>query len=791
MKASINLLKQFIDLENISVQEIAAKLTFSGLEVEGIEYLAKGTNLVIGQIIELENHPSSDHLHVLKVDLGPKYGVTKIVCGAKNVVLGMKVIVARVGAKIGFDDIEIKKGVIRGVESNGMCCSLVELGVDKSLLSEEQINGIERLPDDSEVGNEHVLEYLHLDDVILDINVLANRSDCLAILSLAKELKALFSRKLTLPEAKEFNTFESKLKIDLRAKKCYQFSLVEARDIVVKESPIWLKNYLRSEGIRSINNIVDIGNYLMILNGQPLHMYDLDEFNTDTFIVDDEYDGSFTALNDKEYSLVKGDIVIRSRDSIGCLGGVMGAKSCFVNENSKNIAIEVASFDGASVRHTSKRLGLSSDSSSRFIKGINPSQAHYVLNLAMQLIESLAEGKSFSNIIEVDKVDHSKTVIKTTFDYINHRLGTNFSSSQIGNTLSSLGITIESDEDNLTCTIPDHRIDIKCDADLSEEVIRLIGLDNVKSTLPSMETTIGGYDEEKNKREKIREHLIARGLNEVLTYSLVSKEENVNLIPLNSDQEVKILNPMTSDHEVLRRGLIPSLIKTLKYNLDHQNENISIFEISEITTENETFEELAVLLNGKKMLQGLLRDEPYSFYDVKGIFESILKILNIDATRLKIKEYNSSADFNPYQSAGVYLQNKLVAVIGMIHPSISKDYGDTYVLDILLDSLLNLKTSKKKMEKISKYPSRNRDYCFIVKKDIKVEEIITLIKKFSKGIIKNVQVFDVYALDDSKSVALRVTYQSLEKTLSDSDINPIENNILTTLQSKLGAYLRD
>ena len=192
-----------------------------------------------------------------------------------------------------------------------------------------------------------------------------------------------------------------------------------------------------------------------------------------------------------------------------------------------------------------------------------------------------------------------------------------------------------------------------------------------------METTIGGYDEEKNKREKIREHLIARGLNEVLTYSLVSKEENVNLIPLNSDQEVKILNPMTSDHEVLRRGLIPSLIKTLKYNLDHQNENISIFEISEITTENETFEELAVLLNGKKMLQGLLRDEPYSFYDVKGIFESILKILNIDATRLKIKEYNSSADFNPYQSAGVYLQNKLVAVIGMIHPSISKDYGDT------------------------------------------------------------------------------------------------------------------
>ena len=380
MLASYNLLKRFVDLDGISPESAADKLTFAGLEVEGIEHLASGTNLVIGQILSVENHPNSDHLHVLKVDEGEKFGVHQIVCGAPNVRVGLKVIVARNGAKLDALGVTIKPSVIRGVESDGMCCSLVELGVNKMFLKEEQINGIEELSEDAPVGEENVLGYLNLDDAILDINVLANRSDALAIFSLAKELGALFERKVNIPQPTKFEEVPSSVTVGSETEDCKQFSIKVVRGVKTKPSPKWLQSFLMAQGIRSINNIVDIGNYIMILTGQPIHMYDMDKCHSSSFIVKKGYNSSLVALDQKEYKVDENDIVVTNNNEIVCLAGIMGCESVAVDENSVNIGIESANFKGATVRRTTVKTGLSSDSSAHFIKGINPYQDEFVLD---------------------------------------------------------------------------------------------------------------------------------------------------------------------------------------------------------------------------------------------------------------------------------------------------------------------------------------------------------------------------------------------------------------------------
>ena len=377
MLVSLRELKKYVDIEGLSAEEIANKLTFSGVEVEEISTLASGTNLVIGHILSCENHPDSDHLHVLNVDLGSKYGVQQIVCGAPNARKGLKVIVSRVGAKLPGG--EIKASVIRGVESNGMCCSLLELGVDSKYLSEYQTKGIEELPEDAPVGEENVLGYLGLDDTVLNLKVLANRPDLLGLYNVAREVGAIFDRKVNIPSFSYKADFNTDLVVDSKTDLCKQFSGCEIKGIKIKPSPKWMSDFLMSEGVRSINNIVDIGNYVMLLTGQPLHMYDADKLDKNSLIVKSDYVGDFVALDEKTYSIKENDLVITCNDKPMCLGGVMGSLECAVDENSKRIIIESASFDGATIRRTSNRLGLASESSSRFVKGTNHFQYEDVI----------------------------------------------------------------------------------------------------------------------------------------------------------------------------------------------------------------------------------------------------------------------------------------------------------------------------------------------------------------------------------------------------------------------------
>lgn len=794
MRASLNLLKKYVDLQGISPEEIADKLTFSGLEVEELKPLSTATNLVIGQIIKCENHPSSDHLHVLNVDLGAKYGVKQIVCGAPNARVGLKVIVAMVGADLG-NNFKISKSTIRGVDSDGMCCSLFELGVDKLFLSQKQIDGIEELPEDAIVGNENVLEYLGLNDYILDINVLANRSDCLAIFSLAKELGALFNREVKIPTPTSYEEKKSPLTANSLIEECPQFSIKLVKNIKVKPSPKWLSECLRSEGIRSINNIVDIGNYVMLLTGQPLHMYDIDKLQTNDFIVRNDKNCDFVALDEKTYSLNEGDIVICNGEDIGCLGGIMGSLKCAIDDNTKNVAIESANFKGSCIRRTSIRTGLNSDSSARFIKGINPYQDRFVLDLTTQLLVELADAKEIYETVRYSKIDESLTKIPCTYSYINKRLGTNFSSDEIKNVLVSLGIQVTSiSDDEFVAYPPYHRIDLKCNADLSEEVIRLIGLDHIKPTLPEMVTTVGGLDDFQNKRKRIREHLIENGLHEVLTYTLISPKQDENFVVLNNDCAIKVKNPMTVDHSVVRRGLISSLLEALEYNIAHQNKNLAFFEISQISTEKKTYEELCVALNGKKINRNLLETVNYDYYDVAGLFESICQIIGIDDKRYKIERLEDSIYFHPGRSAKILLGKNIVGVIGQIHPSLSKDLGDTYILDLNLSELLSLRCSNKKMNQISRYPSMERDYAFVLKNDISCEKVLKAIKKEAHGIISDVRVFDVYQGEflpnGFKSLAIKIIYTSMDRTLTEDDVNSVEKIVLETMNKLFGAVLR-
>lgn len=795
MLVSLKTVKNYVDLSSLSANDIAEGLTFAGVEVEEVSSLASGTNLVIGHILECEKHPDSDHLHVLKVDLGDS--VEQIVCGAPNAKKGLKVIVAMVGAKLPGG--EIKKGVIRGVESNGMCCSLLELGVDAKYLSEKQTSGIEELPDDAPVGEKDVLGYLGLDDDVLNIKVLANRPDLLSIYNVAREIGAIFNREVKIPTYEVKDSFKTDLKVGSETNRCSQFSGREIKGIVTKDSPRFIKESLMAMGVRSINNIVDIGNYVMLLTGQPLHMYDRDKLAKQELIAKDNFDCDFVALDDKTYKLIPGDIVISSNNEAMCLGGVMGAKKCEVDPNTKNIYIESASFDGASVRHTSSRLGLVSESSMRFVKGTNHFQAEDVINFASYLIKEYAEGKEFSNTVTYQsekKIDNS---LNCSIKRINNRLGTDFSKDEIFDVLSRLGFKCENiDIDNFTVKVPEYRLDVSGEADISEEVIRLLGFKHVKSELPTLNVKVGGLSLSQMRLRTLRKHLLGNGVDECLTYSLVSKESASKFNLLNDEEHYVLLNPLTDDHEVFRTHIAYSLLDSALYNLNRQAKDFALFETSNVMSKGSNSTHLAIVLVGNKLSRDIMEKTPYDFYDLKGMVENIFSLFGIENSRYKFEKYSSSKEeLHPGKSASIYFQNQLIGVFGELHPNAKNSLGfnknNALVLEMNISPLLDAKVSLVKMSPISKFPVVTRDLALLVKKDVGSNDIIRVIKKNGGGIVKDAKIFDVYEgeriLANYKSVAISV-FLGKEGTLTDKEINDVLDKIKFELNKTLSAELR-
>lgn len=796
MKISLNLLKKFVNLDGLTPEEIAHRLTFAGVEVESIEKIAQASKLVVGEVIYCENMENSDHLHVTKVNCGPKYGTLDIVCGAPNCRKGLKVIVALDGCILPGGT--IKKGQIRGHESNGMLCSLLELGVESKYLSEKQTKGIEELPSEAVVGDENVLGLLGLDDTILDLKLLANRSDMYSVINVAREINTLFGKETNVPVYKVKETFKADFPVSSLSEKCPQFSARVIKGIETKESPKWMKDALRSSGIRSINNIVDIGNYVMLITGQPLHMYDLDKLPKKELVVRDDMEGDFVALDEKTYKLQKGDICITSNKEVMCLGGVMGSLACAVDENTKNIVIEAANFDYASIRRTSIRLNLSSDSSQRFVKGINPNQYNFVMDVTASLLVDLANAKEVAEINTYLKNKFEPTKIISSVEYINGRLGTEFSKEEIVEALKAAHIEVKEENNKLNCLIPDQRIDITGEADLSEEVIRILGFDNIKSKLPVTELFVGGLEPNLEKKRMVRSYLRGIGLDEVLCYSLMRESEIKDFQILNKDEAYRVINPLTDEHEYVRTNLLPSLMSTLIYNKNHSNENVAIFEVSDIySLPNHKSIHLGIALVGNDLRRYALKGEPYSYYHLKGVVDSLLGLFNIDEKRTVIERCNEK-EFHPGKSAFLKIDGKRAAVFGELHPLTLKKYHlekeNVVVLEMDLSVLFETKTSLKKMEEISRYQSVKRDFAFILDDKITSKEVLTEVRKVNRDLIKGVEVFDVYHgehLEEGHySLAFSVYLNSNDKTLSEQEISFVEEEIKKTISLKFGAELR-
>lgn len=786
MKLSTNFLKDYIDID-VDVKQLAEDMTRVGNEYDSASNLINATKLVIGQITECEPHPDSDHLHLCKVNIGTE--VLDIVCGAPNARTGLKVIVALDGAVL--PEKTIKKGMIRGQESNGMLCSIAELGLEHKFLKPEDSEGIAELGEDAEIGG-NPIKYLQMDDGVIDFELTANRGDLLSILGMAYEVGAIYDKKVKDVDLKHKESGEDinkTFKTEVKTENCSKLLVKKVENVKIEESPIFIKNRLIASGIRPINNVVDISNYVMLELGQPLHFYDADKLGNKLVVRMAEDGEKLTTLDNVERTLTSEDIVIADATHGVGLAGVMGGLETEVEPDTKNIIIESAIFDSVKVRKTSKKI-VRSEASNRFEKGLDPERTTMAIERACKLLEEYAGGTVVTGTVEYDKTNNKEKEIEITFKNINDVLGTVIPNEEILNVFRKLGFSYKVNGEKIKVTVPTRRLDISIKEDLIEEVSRIYGVDNIEGKLPIVPMRKGSYD--KTQRE-IRNKMIALGLKETLTYVLINDKE-VNGYTLDKFEPLKLLDPITEDRNTLRYSTIPSLYKVYEYNKAREQKDISIFEIGKgFYKKGEVYGEdtkLCVLMSGKYST-GLNNNKTVDFYVIKGIAEEVLDYLGY-AGRYSFMKQEMPKEMHPGQSAMINVNGSNIGMIGKIHPSVTKD--DVYVLEINLDELFTKKVGKMKYKEFSKFPSINKDIALVVDKKSVSKDIEKVIKSAGGSLLTNIEVFDVYTGVgvgiDKKSIAYSLTFSDMKKTLTDEEINGLMDKIIDAVSKKCGAELR-
>lgn len=787
MKLSRKFVSDYIDIP-VDTHALAEDMTKIGNEYNSEGKLISADNLVIGKVISCDMHPDSDHLHVCQVDVGSD--TLQIVCGAPNVRSDMKVIVALPGASLPLGT--IKKSVIRGVESNGMLCSLGELGLDHKFLKEEDINGICELNSDAVIG-EDPIKYLGLDDEVIDFELTSNRGDLLSIVGMAYEIGALYGNKvkdISLDYSESKSNIDDYLTLKVETSFCPLFLARRVENVVIKESPSFIKERLIASGIRPINNVVDISNYVMLETGQPLHFYDADRLGKVIGVRMAQEGEELITLDNNKRKLSSSDIVIFNENETISLAGIMGGLSTEVESDTKNIVIESAIFDPVLIRKTSKKV-LRSEASNRFEKGLDPKRTYMAMKRSLNLLEKYADANVVGGMLEYKNIDICDKVIKISYEKINNVLGINLSKDVILNIFDKLGFTTDDNGNDVLVTVPSRRVDIGIEEDLIEEIGRIYGIDNIVGKTMNLPLRKGKYDKSDSK---IRSLLFSLGLSETLTYSLI-RDSEVSKYTNDEFEMIMLMDPMTEDRSALRYSLIPSLMMVYEYNHNRKNIDINIFEIGKgyYKKDNSFFEDkkLSILMSGNYYLS-LGNYKKVNFYIIKGIVEKVLNYLGYK-DRYSFVVEDIPKELHPGQSASIIIDHNVIGIIGKVHPNTSKD--DIFVAELNLSILGKIKTSKMKYKEISKFPSIVKDVAFILDNDIQSADIIKTIKKSVGKLLTDVMVFDLYRDEalglNKKSLAFKLSFEDQTRTLTDDEVTVLFNKIIEEVINKHDAILRD
>ena len=798
MLISLNWLKQYIDLDGIEINEMENALTMIGQEVEKIEIAGSNLeNVVTAKIIEKEMHPDSDHLTVCKVDNGKE--ILQIVCGASNHKAGDKVVLAQIGARLG-EDFVIKKGKIRGKESCGMLCSEDELGIGSDK------DGIIILPEDAPVGVPFK-DYLGINDTVFELEITPNRPDCLSHIGIARELSAYYGKELKYPETEIKSEISEKISDNVKvsiedSNLSRRYVTRILKNVTVKESPKWLKERIESVGLRSINNIVDVSNFILMEMNHPNHVFDLDKIEGNEIKVKSAVKGDkLVTLDEQERELEDGDIVICDSKKILALGGVMGGFDSEVTDNTKNILLEVAQFNPQNVRKTSRRLTLSSDSSYRFERGIDVEDSIKVINRLANLIQEVAGGEILNGYVDVYPVPHENKVAELNFERLNRFVGKVIPREKVIEILRNLEIDVKDNGDTLTLTAPSYRDDLELEQDYFEEVIRMYGFDNIENILPRVDINKNSTLDTTKLTDKVKTICASVGLKEVINYSFIPKDalQKLKFTGVSEDKLIDISNPITEDFITMRPTLLYSLIKNAKDNMNRNVSNIRFFEVSRTF---EKAEELAkedikvgIILAGEND-KTLWNPKPvhYDFYDLKGIVDEIFSKLKFQSFSIK---RSVQTEFHPGRSADVFVGKEYIGSFGEIHPDVLENFGLNKKTVLVAE--FNIELIKKYINKpfvyqgIVKYPAVPRDLALVMNENILVGDVLKTIEKIDKKVEK-VELFDIYqgigVEPGKKSVAISILLRDDSKTLEEKEINNIIDKILAKMKKDYMAELR-
>ncbi|EKU46195.1 phenylalanine--tRNA ligase subunit beta [Staphylococcus massiliensis] len=801
MLVSKEWLEQYVEID-VTTEALAERITRSGIEVDALHDFSQGIkNLVVGYVEEKSLHPDADKLSICKVNIGEEAPV-QIVCGAKNIDQGQHVIVATVGGRLP-GGIKIKRAKIRGEVSEGMICSLQEIGLNSNVVPKEAEEGIFVFPTEVEPGT-NALDALYLNDQVMEFDLTPNRADALSMIGTAYETAALYQTEVHKPETQSNELDEQaseELSVSIEAQdKVPYYSARVVKNVEVAPSPMWMQARLMKAGIRPINNVVDISNYVMLEYGQPLHMFDQDQIGSKEIVVRQARDNeTMTTLDDKERTLLTSDLVITNGQEPIALAGVMGGDFSEVTNQTTNVVIEGAIFDAVSIRHTSRRLNLRSESSSRFEKGLALEFVDEAVDRACYLLETYASGKVLKARVSDGSLGALTKTIEITPKKVNDTIGLNLNDQDIIDVFLQLGFKAEKAEgDAVKIHVPSRRRDITIHADLIEEVARIYGYDEIPSTLPVFEdVTSGSLTDRQMKTRLVKQTMEGAGLNQAMTYALVD-EARAKDFSMSDKDTTQLLMPMSEAHSTLRQSLLPHLIDAASYNVARKNHDVMLYEIGRVFFSNgkgqlpDEVEYLSGIMTGEYVSNlWQQKKEEVDFFIVKGVVERVAEKLDLtfDYQKAHID------GLHPGRTAEILLDGDVVGFIGELHPSVQKDYDlkRTYVFEINYDKLMETSVGYINYEPIPKFPGVTRDIALVVDRDVEGAELVKIIKDNGKDILQDALVFDVYQgehMEEGKrSVAIRLSYLNKEETLTEEQVTQVHNGILEALENN-GATLR-